>query len=289
MNLNKTTVFTPYLKGVGQIMLQNNQWTGLLFLAGIFYDSLITGTAAVLAVVIGTLTAKILKYDEDEINMGLYGFSATLVGVALVFYFETTPLIWIAIVIGSALATILQHFFISRKIPAFTFPFIVITWICLYLFNNIFHFMSPTVHETVKDLADFQDDLTLTAHGFGEVIFQGSIIAGILFFIAVYIESPIAALYGMLGCIAAATIAHYFHSPTDNIHIGLFSFNSVLCAITFSGTKKIDGIYVLLAVTLAVLIEELMLTYKCPVLTFPFVGASWLVLLVKKYAPESCK
>lgn len=289
MNLNKTTVFTPYLKGVGQIMLQNNQWTGLLFLAGIFYDSVITGIAAVLAVTIGTLTAKILKYDEDEINMGLYGFSATLVGVALVFYFKPTPFIWIAIVIASALATILQHFFISRKIPAFTFPFILITWICLYLFNNVFHLIPPTVTETVKDLADYKDDLTLTAHGFGEVIFQGSIIAGILFFIAVFIESPIAALYGMFGSITAATIAHYFNAPTENIHIGLFSFNAVLCAIAFSGIKKIDGLYVFLAVTLAVLIEELMLTYNYSVLTFPFVAASWLILLIKKYVPGSYK
>src|SRR6478736_2521344 len=152
MNLNKTTVFTPYLKGVGQIMLQNNQWTGLLFLAGIFYDSIIMGVAAVLAVVTGTLTAKILKYDSDEINMGLYGFSATLVGVALTFYFKATPAIWITIVIGSALATIIQHFFIAKKIPVFTFPFIVITWICLYLLNTIFHESPSVIHQTVTDL-----------------------------------------------------------------------------------------------------------------------------------------
>src|SRR5436190_21388459 len=128
MNLNKTTVLTPYLKGVGQIMLQNNQWTGILFLAGIFYDSIVMGLAAILAVVVGTVTAKVLKYDQDEINMGLYGFSATLVGVALMFHFQETsisaPIVWGTVVVGAALATIIQHFFISRKIPAFTLPFI---------------------------------------------------------------------------------------------------------------------------------------------------------------------
>ncbi|KUJ61741.1 urea transporter [Flavobacteriaceae bacterium CRH] len=287
MNLNNKNILTPYLKGVGQIMLQNNQWTGLLFLAGIFYDSIISGIAAVLAVIVGTLTAKILKYDEDEINMGLYGFSATLVGVALVFYFDATPLIWGAIVIGASLATIIQHFFISKKIPAFTFPFIVVTWVCLYFFKNHLNFL-PAVHETVKDVL-VSDGFTLTTHGFGEVIFQGSVLAGILFFIAVFIASPVAALYGLLGSVLSATLAYYFHEPTQDVQMGIFSFNAVLCAITFSGIKKIDGLYVLLSVALSVFIEILMITYNYSVLTFPFVAASWIVLCIQKVIPEKLK
>lgn len=287
MNLNNKNILTPYLKGVGQIMLQNNQWTGLLFLAGIFYDSFISGIAAVLAVTVGTLTAKILKYDEDEINMGLYGFSATLVGVALVFYFDATPLIWGAVVVGASLATIIQHFFISKNIPVFTFPFIVVTWICLCFFNNFLH-AAPAVHETIKDVLE-DNSFILTTHGFGEVIFQGSVLAGILFFIAVFLESPVAALYGLLGSVLSATLAYYFHEPTQDVQMGIFSFNAVLCAITFSGIKKIDGLYVLLSVALSVFIEVVMITYNYSVLTFPFVFASWIVLGMKRLVPENLK
>jgi urea transporter len=37
------SIITPLFKGIGQIMLQNNSWTGLFFLAGICCGSLMMG------------------------------------------------------------------------------------------------------------------------------------------------------------------------------------------------------------------------------------------------------
>ena len=56
-----------------------------------------------------------LNYDKSQINAGLYGFSAALVGVALTFIFQATILIWVLIILGGALAGIIQHFFIQKK------------------------------------------------------------------------------------------------------------------------------------------------------------------------------
>jgi hypothetical protein len=66
------------LKGIGQIMLQENRWTGLLFLIGIFMGSWQCGVAVLLSTAAGTFTAMKLKYDKSQINAGLYGFSAAL-------------------------------------------------------------------------------------------------------------------------------------------------------------------------------------------------------------------
>ncbi|HPB58408.1 MAG TPA: urea transporter, partial [Bacteroidales bacterium] len=77
------------LKGLGQIMLQENSITGLLFLIGIFYGSPLMGLAALLAVICGTSTAYLLKYDKKEIHQGLYGFSAALVGVATLLFLKS--------------------------------------------------------------------------------------------------------------------------------------------------------------------------------------------------------
>lgn len=99
------------LKGIGQIMLQENRWTGLLFLIGIFMGSWQCGVAVLISTAAGTFTAMTLKYDKSQINAGLYGFSAALVGVALAFLFDTTILIWILIILGGALAAVIQHFF----------------------------------------------------------------------------------------------------------------------------------------------------------------------------------
>lgn len=287
MNDNKQNFVAPYLKGVGQIMLQDNLWTGLFFLAGIFFDSFIIGIAAVLSVVTGTLTAKILKFPEENINSGLYGFSATLVGVALTTFFSPQPIIWIAIIAGSALAAIFQNFLISKKLPGFTFPFIVVTWGLYYIFTHLYVVGAPAA--IAANTVDYNlDDIVLASRGFGEIIFQASIIAGILFFIGVFIANPFAALYGLAACVISSIVAYFLHEPITDIQQGMFSFNAVLCAITFSGVSQKNGIFVLLSVLLAIAIEVLMIKFSLtPYLTFPFVGASWIVLAIKKTLPEA--
>ncbi|CAA7195861.1 urea transporter [Chryseobacterium potabilaquae] len=274
------------LKGVGQIMLQENRWTGLLFIIGIFLGSWQGGTAVLLSTSVGTLTAMKLRYEKSEIEAGLYGFSAALVGVALSFVFQTTWLIWLLIIVGGALASIIQHFFIKRKIMVFTFPFIIITWIFVFVLHNFTQIPPSEMISSTAEAADYSDFLTCT-NAFGEVIFQGGIMSGVIFFIAVFISSPAAALYGFAASILGAYISHVNGEPIEKIHMGLFGFNAVLSAIVFSGFKKSDGFWVLLAVVLTVIIDDFLVDHNVlnevgGVLTFPFVLGTWITLLIGK-------
>jgi urea transporter len=45
------------LRGIGQVMLQNNSYTGLFFLIGIFYHSIMFGMVVLLGTSISTSTA----------------------------------------------------------------------------------------------------------------------------------------------------------------------------------------------------------------------------------------
>jgi urea transporter len=273
------TVVTTLLKGIGQVMLQESAWTGLFFLAGIFCGSYVMGLAAILAVSMGTLTARLLRYNQDDIDAGIYGFSATLVGIALVLYFQPNTVTWLAIIPGAALATIIQHFFISKKIPAYTFPFILITWIFLFAHHN-FHLLSDP--QSISDKALINNSLTILPRGFGQVMFQDNIWVGILFFIGIFINRPIAAITAAAGAALSAILAYLLGIPLPDIYMGLLSYNAVLCAITFAGKKNIDIGLVLISVVLSVLITIQMGRMSLPVLTFPFVLASWLTLIVKQ-------
>ncbi|MNY26325.1 Urea transporter [compost metagenome] len=187
-----------------------------------------------------------------------------------------------AIIAGSVLAAMLQHVFIIRKFPGFTFPFIAITWVLYYCFAHIYKLeaMPPPPEES--------NNFVITSHGFGEIIFQASISSGILFFIGVFIANPVAALYGLAAAVISAALAFYIHEPVAPIAEGLFSFNAVLCAITFGGTRKVDGLYVLAAILLALVIEVIMIKYNCsPYLTIPFVAACWIIVIIKKMLPKS--
>ncbi len=281
-----TAVISVILKGLGQIMLQENSITGLLFLVGIFYGSLTMGFAALLATVGGTATAYLLKYDKTEINKGLYGFSAALVGVAVMLFLKPTLWAWAIVVVGSALAAMLQHFFIKRKIPAFTFPFVLVTWIILFICNNFFSDLLATSAPTVAHLSDSLSD---GFKSFGQVIFQNKLVSGLLFFVAVFISSPIAALYGLAGAIVSAIIAFEFSAPIDDINLGLYGFNAVLCAIVFAGDQVRDGIWVLLSVVLSLGVSLLMIKFGFVQLTFPFVSATCITLFLKSRLQKTSK
>ncbi|WP_313376637.1 urea transporter [Chishuiella sp.] len=272
------------LKGIGQIMLQENSITGLLFLIGIFLGSIQGGIAAFVATAVGTLTAMLLKFDEKNINSGLYGFSAALVGVALLFIFQSTVILWILVVVGSALATIIQNFFINKNIPVFTLPFILITWVLFFVIHQ-FNIVGNTISTESESILELHDLCTST-NGFGEVIFQGGPMSGIIFFIAVFISSPTAALYGLAASIFGAEISDFFGEPIEQIHMGLFGFNAVLTAIVFAGPKKIDGLWVFIGLVVTVLIDILLvqsnvLAMVGGVFTFPFVAGTWVTLFLK--------
>ena len=269
------------LKGVGQIMLQENALTGLFFLVGIFYDLKVMGIAAILAVMTGTLTARVFRFDTEEIGKGLDAFSAALVGVALTFYFQPVFVVWLAIIVGSVAATLIQHWFIIRKIPVFTLPFVLVTWVIMYLFYRVYP-VDPSSISTAK-IVHTPYDFTAAIRGFGEVIFQGTAFAGIIVFLGVFINSPISALYGLAGSIMGAALSANFSEPPEVIGLGLFSYNAVLCAIVFAGDKPKDGFWALIAVTLSVFINVAMTRYNLVVLTFPFVAATCITLAIKKY------
>lgn len=258
------------LRGVSQIFLQDSALTGFLLIFGIFYDLMEMGIAAIAAVFIATLTAKLLKYDKGNLKKGYYGFSATLLGVSLTFYFEPNIIIWSAIIIGSILATILQNWFINKKIIALTFPFVLLAWIFVFIFHNVYPIPgSALLYAKEAPIHDYTDMIK----GFGEVAFQSSTFSSTLFFIAIFIKSPLAALYGIAASVLGVILSAQFTDSLEDVEIGLYSFNAVLCAIYFSGDKPKDGIWVFISVSIAVMINVVMVEYDLLAFTFPFVAA----------------
>jgi len=280
MKTQLMTFIRAFFKGYGQIMLQGHTWTGVLFLSAIFYDSTLMGVAAVVANLTGMLTAKLLKYEETLIENGLFGFNASLFGIALMFYFDQNSWVWIALLVGSALTTLLMGVALQKKFPAFTFPFIVVTWLALYILS-IPELALRTVPEHFVDIQQM-DDFLIEGHAFGQVIFQGSLVAGLIFFIGVFISKPMDALYGFAAVIISIYISHHGHESTEMTNNGIYSFNAVLCGIALSGPRVRDGIYVLTAVVIATYFDLFMVHYGWTTLTFPFVFAMWMMAPFQK-------
>jgi urea transporter len=136
-------------KGFGQIMLQNNAATGLLFLVGIFYNSRVMGIGALIGVIIGTVTAKIFRFDKKDIADGQYGFNGALVGIALFFFYQANVASVILIIVGSILSVLIMNFMHKRKMHPYTFPFVLSTWIIMGLIK-ILSISPMTAYELSK-------------------------------------------------------------------------------------------------------------------------------------------
>ena len=99
------------LRGVGQVMFQDNPLSGALFLAAIAWGSFAAGVPQVLvggviAVVTATLTAHWLRVDRTSLHAGLYGFNGVLVGLALATFIGPGPLLWAYVVLGAAVSVV---------------------------------------------------------------------------------------------------------------------------------------------------------------------------------------
>ena len=99
--------------------------------------------------------------------------------------------------------------------------------------------------------------------------------------IGIFINRPIAAIYAIVSIALSSMIAYWLREPANDIYLGLLSYNAVLCAIAFAGKKTKDFVMGLISMVLSVLIMIQMRYLSLPALTFPFVLATWLTLIIK--------
>ncbi len=266
------------LRGIGQVMFQNNIYSGLLFLAGIFYNSWILGLAALAGTIISTSTANVLKFSDEDINNGLYGFNGTLTGIALLFFFELNTITIAALILGSICSTLVMYQ-IKKILPAFTSPFVITTWVFIYsllfIFNQKLVLGSSVLSESI-------DVVSVLFNGFGQVMFQENIITGIFFLFAIFVNSRLSASYAVFASILGPVFGWIFTTSFSALNAGLMGYNAILCAIALAGTKKIDFAWISLAVLLSVLFQLGISAIGMITLTAPFVLSTWIVLLIKK-------
>jgi urea transporter len=304
-------VVDTLLRGVGQVMFQNNPLTGLLFLVGIAVNSLKFGGAGLLGLAASTLAAHLLGADRALIRAGLFGFNGILVGIALAFFFEFDLLLAVYIVLGAVVSTIVMMALINLlgpwEMPALTAPFVLTTWLMLFAVYQ-FGFLHPTeliapatpdpaasVQTELRELATGTGGLTAAnlAHGFfrgvGEVMFEDNLLTGVIFLAAIAVNSRISAAFAALGSAVGLLTALALGGEGFTAYHGLYGFNAVLCAIAIGGLFFVltwkSAVYALLAAAFSVVafagIAVLLSPIGMPALTAPFVLTTWLFLWPK--------
>lgn len=280
------------LRGIGQVFIQNNRCAGLLFLVGIFCNSLLFGAAALVGALVGAATAVLLRTPVSERRDGLFGFNGALVSVALHTYLSSGMLTWVYAVVASALTTgvmiLLMRGLQSWKIPALTAPFVVMA---LCFLGAVGVDVSPLT---------FSQDVTLNlsmmgeglVNGISQVFFQNSLWTGGFFILGLWVSSKQACLMAILGSLCGILVALVLKADPSEIQSGVYGFNGALTAIAlgsvFLGNARSMMALVLRAVLGAiaatfvfVYLSSILNSVGLPILTLPFVVVTWMFIAIE--------
>ncbi len=293
------------LRGIGQVMFQDNPLSGLLFFIAIGWGSSAAGVPQVaiggfVAVVVATLTAYWLRVDESALRAGLYGFNAYLVGLALPTFMAPSATMWVYVVLGAAVSVVvtlaLTNVFKTWSVSALTAPFVLTAWLLLAAtnaFSGLDGGALPAVGEIVPidpaaaDPLRFGDFLQGIFTSITQVFLKGHGPAALLLLAGLAVNSRAAAIFALLGAVVAVITAHLLGAESELITAGLLGFNPVLTAIALGAVFHRPGarvvVFTLLATVLSVIVQGAMMTvmtpFGIPTLTAAFILVTWLFLL----------
>ena len=266
------------LRGVGQIFFQENAVTGGLFALGIAVNSPLMALGAIAGSAIGTAIAKAARFDEAEVDAGIYGFNSSLVGIATLFFFRPGVGSGALLAVGCASATFVAR--LMRRhlpFPTYTTPFIVTTWAVFFLgFALGLARVEPAAAAEAATPA-VVPSIESVFRGIGQVKFQGSLWAGVFFLVGLAVSDWRHAAWVLVASIIATLLAVLFHAPKEDIAIGLYGYNATLAAIALFLWRR-SLIPPLLGILLTIPLTEYFPMLGLPTLTAPFVLATWMVL-----------
>lgn len=136
IDLGFTNILVYWLKGISQVFLINSWITGLLFLIGLFICNKWAAIWAAIASAVALVIALLFEAPGSDIASGLYGFSATLTGIALGMTFYKVnwkSAIWalLGIITTVFVQAGMNALLIPFGLPSLTAPFCITTWLFL--------------------------------------------------------------------------------------------------------------------------------------------------------------
>lgn len=301
------------LRGIGQVMFQDSQWTGLLILVGIFWGAYAEGLGvvawgALVGVIVSTLTGYLLDLPDDNGAQGLWGFNGVLVGCAFPTFMGNTVWMWIALILASAMTTWvrtgLNNIMSPWKVTSFTFPFVLTTWFFL-LAARFMHGMPPIMEATPNFAAETMGKLDMNIvslleywlKGISQVFLINSWVTGVFFLIGLALCSWRAALWAAIASALSLVTIILWQGPAADIAEGLYGFSAVLTGIALGATfcnsdNWKTWIWAILGIEATVFIQAGMNAAFAPLglatLTGPFCIGTWLFLLpgYKMFSPQ---
>ena len=296
------------LRGIGQVVFQNNALSGAVILAALFFNSWIYGRAALVGAAASMSAALLLKADRSLVRDGLFGFNGALVALCLIAFTSAdfrvgavpSPMMTVYIICGAAFSTIVQQAMATllgpHRVAPLTGPFVLVGWLFLFAvlkFANIE--AGPLAKPISPDDFDAATAYSLPTwymgigNAIGQIFFQDNWVAGYLIVIGIAVNSRIAAGMALAGAVVAAVTAGISGGAEGAIRDGLFGYNAALTAMALGGFFLVFSVESLVYALFGAVISAwawasiaiFLGPIAMPVLTSAFVLVAWVMLLAQ--------
>ncbi len=267
------------LRGCSQCAFQAHEIAGACFIAAVAVFNWRMAIMYAVSVLLGTLTARLLKAPRELTDLGLFGFNSGLMGLALGNFFYQSPALWVTMVVLAILTGALTVAMAKwLPIPFLAAPFISLFWLAWPFAESLG--LSKVAFGAFPDVeAAWGHGLFLST--LAAALFATGIFSGLLFLAGVAISNWRHAIVAVIGAVVANALATQAGVSGGAINSGLVGFNGVLAAL---------AAYVILAedlrlAVLASLLATWLLSYVArnapvPFLASGFVLAIWLIIFL---------
>jgi urea transporter/murein DD-endopeptidase MepM/ murein hydrolase activator NlpD len=224
------------------LFFSQNRVLGIILLLVSFFNP-VSGLAGLACVILSLLTARLLKFHGNDLQIGIYSFNSLLLGIAFGSFYQVNRMFIIWLVVACILVVIAAIIFSQRLgklgLPMLSLPFILVFWLVLLAAHSIFNtglqqknsYLLEEIYNGSGNLAGIEGYLAahmpklvgLFFRALSAVLFQHNIIAGMLIGIGLLIHSRVSFSLLLIGFAAACGFNYFTNTYPEGIsyyHLG---------------------------------------------------------------------
>ncbi|MDN5285222.1 MAG: hypothetical protein JWR38_1496 [Mucilaginibacter sp.] len=225
------------------LFFSQNRVLGIILLLVSFFNP-VAGLAGLACVVLSLLIARLLKFSDDNLQMGIYSFNSLLLGIAFGSFYQVNRLFVIWLVFACIMVVVAAIIFSQRLgkigLPMLSLPFILVFWLVLLATHSIFNtglqqknsYLLEEIYNGSGNIAGIEEALAthlpklvgLFFRSLSAVLFQHNIIAGMLIAIGLLIHSRISFCLLVIGFMVACGFNYFTNTYPEGIsyyHLGV--------------------------------------------------------------------
>lgn len=254
------------LNSYSQILFSKHWLTGLLLVAATATEPrLLVG--GLVTVVLTNVLALSLGMGAGLVRSGLFGLNGLLVGVAIVKWFELTPVLGIVLLLAS-IAVVLVNAGLRTLLasvlglPVLTVPFILVIYLVLAASHTLpgleWRAAQPPAALELESWLSWFFLSYLRVLGF--IFLRPEPLTGLLVLAALFVASRISAVMSLVGFALAVAATGILTGGSTDVALSGVGLNAVLVAIALGGFFFVTGPWSMLVAAVATLMGVLVTT-----------------------------